>query len=133
MQLVGTQVIPERGGKAGFTVEFVGSSGEVVSVQLRNDSERSLNSMNAVEQAKAVMVALAASDTSKSQQGVARNSLTGDWKIRFPQAIQCLLRRPASRLGGCRTTDILRWVGLCASGWLTCGGNGAGLTASEKP
>jgi hypothetical protein len=71
MQLVGTQVIPERGGKAGFTVEFVGSSGEVVSVQLRNDSERSLNSMNAVEQAKAVMVALAASDTSKSQQGVA--------------------------------------------------------------
>ena len=38
MQVTGTQVIPEQDGKLGFTVEFVGEGGEVVSVRLVNDS-----------------------------------------------------------------------------------------------
>ncbi|WP_431319871.1 hypothetical protein [Rhizobium sp. YTU87027] len=57
MQVVGTQVIPEKGGKLGFTIEFVGDGGEIISVQLRNDDKQSLNSMNAIERAQAVMAA----------------------------------------------------------------------------
>jgi hypothetical protein len=62
MQVVGTQVIPEMGGKLGFTVEFVGDGGEVVSVVLRNDEKHSINSRNAVELAKAVMLEMAAAE-----------------------------------------------------------------------
>jgi hypothetical protein len=62
MQVIGTQVIPEQGGKRGFTVEFVGKGGEVVSVLLRNDSDRTLNSRNAIDRAKAVMSELATFD-----------------------------------------------------------------------
>jgi hypothetical protein len=62
MQVIGTQVIPEQGGKRGFTVEFVGKGGEVVSVQLRNDTDRTLNSGNAIDRAKAVMSELATFD-----------------------------------------------------------------------
>src|SRR4051812_16493546 len=47
MLVVGTQVIADRGGKDGFTVEFVGEGGEVVSVEMRNDNGRTLNRMNA--------------------------------------------------------------------------------------
>ncbi|EJL57654.1 hypothetical protein PMI09_00911 [Rhizobium sp. CF122] len=62
MQVVGTQVVPEMGGKLGFTVEFVGDGGEVVSVLLRNDEAQSVNSRNAVELAKAVMLEMAAAE-----------------------------------------------------------------------
>ncbi|TDW16159.1 hypothetical protein EV128_14021 [Rhizobium azibense] len=61
MQVVGTQVTPIGGGKAGFTVEFVGDGGEVVSVQLKNDAERSLNRQNAIEKAKELMGQIASS------------------------------------------------------------------------
>ncbi|MBB4279588.1 hypothetical protein [Rhizobium mongolense] len=61
MQVVGTQVIPVGGGKAGFMVEFVGDGGEVVSVQLKNDAERSLNRQNAIEKAKELMIQIASS------------------------------------------------------------------------
>ncbi|MDK1374393.1 MULTISPECIES: hypothetical protein [unclassified Sinorhizobium] len=66
MHLVGTQVIPEQGGRSGFTVEFVGEGGEIVSVSMRNDTSRSLNRLNAVEQAKAVMLELAHADAPDS-------------------------------------------------------------------
>jgi len=55
MQLVGTQVIPAYGDKGGFTVEFVGDGGEVVSVQIKNDRGQQLSRLNAVEKAKEVM------------------------------------------------------------------------------
>ena len=55
MQVVGTQVIPAYGGKSGFTVEFVGDGGEVVSVQIKNDHGQQLNRLNAVEKAREVM------------------------------------------------------------------------------
>ncbi len=69
MHVVGTQIIPEQGGRAGFTVEFVGEGGEIVSVSLRNDACRSLNRMNAVERAKAVMMELANTDTKLLENG----------------------------------------------------------------
>jgi hypothetical protein len=63
MLVVGTQVIADRGGKDGFTVEFVGEGGEVVSVEMRNDNGRTLNRMNAIDRAKAMMAQLAVLDT----------------------------------------------------------------------
>ncbi|HXV30030.1 MAG TPA: hypothetical protein VD840_06845 [Sinorhizobium sp.] len=63
MHVVGTQVIAEQGGRAGFTVEFVGEEGEIVSVSMRNDAARSLNRLNAYERAKAIFAELAELDT----------------------------------------------------------------------
>ncbi|MCG5480220.1 MAG: hypothetical protein KK478_14305 [Ensifer alkalisoli] len=62
MHLVGVQVIPEQGGRAGFTVEFVGKEGEVVSVCLPNDAARNLNRLNAAERAKELFSELATAD-----------------------------------------------------------------------
>ncbi len=55
MQLVGTQVIPAYGGKGGFTVEFVGDGGEVVSVQIKGERGQRLNRLNAVDKAREIM------------------------------------------------------------------------------
>ncbi len=63
MRVVGTQVTSAGGGRAGFTVEFVGDGGEVVSVQLRNDAQGSLNRQNAIEKAKELMSQIASTDT----------------------------------------------------------------------
>jgi hypothetical protein len=68
MHLVGTQVIPEQGGRAGFTVEFVGEGGEIVSVSLRNDAASNLNRLNAVEKAQEVMRELADTDCSAVEE-----------------------------------------------------------------
>lgn len=56
MQSFETLVHPEMGGKLGFTVEFVGNAGEVISVQLRQDGENMLNRLNAVEKARELLV-----------------------------------------------------------------------------
>jgi hypothetical protein len=56
MQSFETLVHPELGGKQGFTVEFVGNSGEIISVQLRQDSENMLNRMNAIEKARELLM-----------------------------------------------------------------------------
>lgn len=53
MQIVGTNVLPEAGGKKGYTVEFVGEGGDVVSVTLRSDSD--VTRANALEKAKAFL------------------------------------------------------------------------------
>lgn len=55
MQSFETLVHPEMGGKLGFTVEFVGNSGEVISVQLRQDADNMLNRLNAVEKARELL------------------------------------------------------------------------------
>jgi len=60
MQSFDTLVHPEMGGKLGFTVEFVGNTGEVISVQLRQDAENMLNRLNAVEKARELLVEAAA-------------------------------------------------------------------------
>ncbi|MFK0329972.1 MULTISPECIES: hypothetical protein [unclassified Rhizobium] len=70
MQVIGTQVIPEQGGRRGFTVEFVGKGGEVVSVLLRKDMDRTLTSNNAIDRAKAVMGELASFDETAALSSV---------------------------------------------------------------
>jgi hypothetical protein len=60
MQSFDTLVHPEMGGKLGFTVEFVGNAGEVISVQLRQDAKNMLNRLNAVEKARELLVEAAA-------------------------------------------------------------------------
>jgi hypothetical protein len=62
MQFVGIQVLPERGGKAGFTVEFVGANGEIVTVLCPQDAAGSLNRLNAVARAKEILAAAAEAD-----------------------------------------------------------------------
>lgn len=57
MQFVGIQIHPERGGKAGFTVEFVGATGEIVTVLCPQDAEGTLNRLNAVARAKEILAA----------------------------------------------------------------------------
>ena len=59
MQVVGMQVVAEQGGKMGYTVEFVGKGGDVVSVLVKNDREQSVNRMNAVSKAQELMSDLA--------------------------------------------------------------------------
>ncbi|MFA7414359.1 MAG: hypothetical protein WC048_07740 [Rhizobium sp.] len=56
MQLIGTQVHEEMGGKGGYTVEFVGDAGEVISVRMRQSESGNLNRMNAIEKAKVLLL-----------------------------------------------------------------------------
>jgi hypothetical protein len=75
MQSFETLVHPELGGKLGFTVEFVGNSGEVISVQLRQDDDNMLNRLNAVEKARELLVEAASGDgefASATEDGPAR-------------------------------------------------------------
>ncbi|WP_331375805.1 hypothetical protein [Sinorhizobium chiapasense] len=57
MQFVGIQVYAERGGKTGFTVEFVGATGEIVSVSCPQNAEGTLNRLNVVARAKQILAA----------------------------------------------------------------------------
>lgn len=59
MQVVGMQVVAEQGGKLGYTVEFIGKEGDVVSVLVKNDRNQSLNRLNAVSRAQEMMSVLA--------------------------------------------------------------------------
>jgi len=52
------QVVAEQGGKLGYTVEFVGQDGNMVSVLVKNDRENSVNRMNAVSRAQELMGSL---------------------------------------------------------------------------
>jgi hypothetical protein len=63
MQSFETLVHPELGGKLGFTVEFVGNAGEIVSVQLRQDADNMLNRVNAVEKARELLIEAAATES----------------------------------------------------------------------
>ena len=74
MHVVGTQIIPERGGKQGFTVEFVGEGGEIVSVTMRNDDDGTLNRTNAIDRAKAVMIQIASFDTGDMEAAADRGA-----------------------------------------------------------
>ena len=62
MQHVETRVHPEQAGKLGFTVEFVGDSGEIVSVFMRQSED--LNRLNAVDKAKSVLMEIGSIDES---------------------------------------------------------------------
>ncbi|MBF2713998.1 hypothetical protein [Agrobacterium vitis] len=55
MELIGTLVHPEKGGRSGYNVEFVSDSGDVVSVQLKQSEGRSLTRENAPEAARSLL------------------------------------------------------------------------------
>ncbi|HEV7318665.1 MAG TPA: hypothetical protein VGO04_08650 [Ensifer sp.] len=67
MRIVGIQVSPERAGRAGFTVEFVGDDWQVVTVMCPQDSARSLNRLNAVARAKEMLKAALDADVSLAE------------------------------------------------------------------
>lgn len=56
MQVIGIQVHEEMGGKGGYTVEFVGDGGEVISVLMRQSQTGQLNRLNAIEKAKVLLL-----------------------------------------------------------------------------
>lgn len=77
MQFAGIQVYPERGGRAGFTVEFVGTTGEIVSVFCPQNAEGTLNRMNAVARAKEILAAaIEADEALPGITGTKRSHLT---------------------------------------------------------
>lgn len=99
MQVVGVQIHPEMGGKAGFTVEFVGDAGEVVSVLLRSGEDSDLNRLNAVEVAKGVLLEVA--------------TFEGDLQSGNEDAVNCL--RSARATGDTETMEEELDEGLEAS------------------
>lgn len=88
MQIVGTQIHEEMGGKLGYIVEFVGDGGEVVSVQMRQSDGSSINRTNAMEKAKVLLLQAANYDGAeqasplqfrhRDQQGAASARSSGD-------------------------------------------------------
>ena len=79
MQIIGTQVHEEMGGKQGYTVEFVGDGGEVVSVQLRPGASSDLNRMNAVEKAKVLLLHAA---NYEGEEGGSQDAMNEDLSAR---------------------------------------------------
>lgn len=70
MRIVGIQVSPERAGRAGYSVEFVGDGGEVVTVMCPQDDAGSLNRLNAIAKAKDMLrTALGADDALLATDG----------------------------------------------------------------
>ncbi|WVT77208.1 hypothetical protein QM996_22330 (plasmid) [Sinorhizobium chiapasense] len=77
MRVVGIQVSPERAGRAGFSVEFVGDGGEVVTVMCPQDSAGSLNRLNAVAKAKEMLKTALDADEALQAAGAPTGSLRG--------------------------------------------------------
>ncbi|MBX7106818.1 MAG: hypothetical protein K1X57_22270 [Gemmataceae bacterium] len=69
MQNFETLVHPEMGGKQGFTVEFIGKSGDVISVMLRQDEDSMLNRVNAVEKARELLGEVASLEGGEAEPG----------------------------------------------------------------
>lgn len=62
MQIVDTQIHQDVGGVPGFTVEFVGDGGEVVSVRMKQGSSDQLNRENALEKARVLLLQVGSFD-----------------------------------------------------------------------
>ncbi|WDZ81179.1 hypothetical protein PWG15_25925 (plasmid) [Ensifer adhaerens] len=77
MRVVGIQVSVERAGRAGFSIEFVGDGGEVVSVLCPQDDAGSLNRLNAIAKAKDMLRTALAADEALQAVGGQKGSLRG--------------------------------------------------------
>ena len=62
MQIVDTQVHEDMGGVPGFTVEFVGDGGEIVSVRMKQGESGDLTRKNALKKARALLVQVGSFD-----------------------------------------------------------------------
>lgn len=56
MQIVGTQVHEDMGGVPGYTVEFMGDGGEVVSVRMKQSESGDLNRDNVLDKARVLLL-----------------------------------------------------------------------------
>lgn len=81
MQIVGTHVLPEAGGKKGYTVEFVGEGGDVVSVSLRSDSD--VSRANALGKAKALLKQVIENDDLPEDEDQAKAGDGADLSVRM--------------------------------------------------
>ncbi|MEI3854517.1 MULTISPECIES: hypothetical protein [Ensifer] len=77
MRVVGIQVSPERAGRAGFSVEFVGDGGEVVTVMCPQDDAGSLNRLNAIAKAKDMLRTALDADEALQAAGGAKGAFRG--------------------------------------------------------
>ena len=77
MRIVGIQVTPERAGRAGFTVEFIGDEGQVVTVMCPQDSAGSLNRLNALAKAREILSAALEADSALAEAGGEAGSRRG--------------------------------------------------------
>lgn len=73
MQIVDTQVHQDVGGVPGFTVEFVGDGGEVVSVRMKQGSSDQLNRENALEKARVLLLQVGSFDGAGERLDKAEN------------------------------------------------------------
>lgn len=86
MQISAMQVVAEQGGSFGFTVEFVGAHGDLVSVLVRNDHARTLTRYSAVAKAQEMMRDIGAQeidpDLLDGGSGTPADSLTASQSVR---------------------------------------------------
>lgn len=81
MQIIGTQVLPEAGGKKGYTVEFVGERGDIVSVSLRSDGD--VSRANALAKAKAFLKQIVENDDLPEDEDQANAGNGPDLSVRM--------------------------------------------------
>lgn len=78
MQIIDTQVHEDMGGVPGFTVEFVGDGGEVVSVRMKQGQSGELSRDNALEKARALLVQVGSFDADPVKENARTPSQEGD-------------------------------------------------------
>lgn len=78
MQIIDTQIHEDMGGVPGFTVEFVGDGGEVVSVRMKQGQSGELSRDNALEKARALLVQVGSFDGHPSKGHERAASQDGD-------------------------------------------------------
>ena len=77
MQIIDTQVHEDMGGVPGFTVEFVGDGGEVVSVRMKQGQSGELSRDNALEKARALLVQVGSFDAAPVKEKASTPSQEG--------------------------------------------------------
>lgn len=78
MQIIDTQIHEDMGGVPGFTVEFVGDGGEVVSVRMKQGQSGELSRDNALEKARALLVQVGSFDENPAKGHERAPSQDGD-------------------------------------------------------
>jgi len=78
MQIIDTQIHEDMGGVPGFTVEFVGDGGEVVSVRMKQGQSGELSRDNALEKARALLVQVGSFDGNTAKGHERASSQDGD-------------------------------------------------------
>lgn len=78
MRIVETQVHQDVGGVPGYTVEFVGDGGEVVSVRMKRSEGGKLNRDNALDKARILLLQVGSLHGGASNDRAAKGARSGD-------------------------------------------------------